>query len=106
MSVTAYIALGSNLGDRKGHLDQAISELAQHEGVAIKRVSSYRETEPVGGPPGQGRYLNAAAELQSELPAAELLRALLEIERRLGRIRGERDAPRVIDLDLLFYGDL
>ena len=60
---------------------------------------------PVGGPPGQIDYLNAVAEVQTDLPAAELLHTLLAIEQRLGRERVERHGPRTIDLDLLLYGD-
>jgi 2-amino-4-hydroxy-6-hydroxymethyldihydropteridine diphosphokinase len=106
MSITAYIALGSNLGDRRDFLERALHALREHPGVFVGRVSSFRETKPVGGPRGQGAYLNAAAELQTDLAPLELLRLLLEVERRLGRVRGERWGPRTIDLDLLLYGDL
>ena len=104
MSATAYIALGSNLGDRRQFLEQALQLLRQAP-VQIVRVSSYHETAPVGGPPGQGAYLNAAAELETDLPPRDLLHLLLDIETRLGRIRQERFGPRTIDLDLLLYGD-
>src|SRR5262245_16407735 len=106
MNATAYIALGSNLGDRRRLLDQALVELRKHPAIAVARASTYHETAPVGGPPGQGTYLNAAAELETNLSAPDLMRLLLEVERSLGRVRGERDAPRTIDLDLLLYGDL
>jgi 3-oxoacyl-[acyl-carrier protein] reductase len=106
MTVTAYIALGSNLGDRFEYLDRALQALQDHPAISVTQVSSYYETAPVGGPPGQGPYLNAAAELRTELGARELLQALLEVERALGRVRQERDGPRTIDLDLLLYGDL
>jgi len=106
MSATAYIALGSNRGDRRAYLDQALDALRQRPGIAVTKVSSYHETEPVGGPPGQGKYLNAAAELQTDLPPRELLQALLDIEQSLGRVRIEQDAPRTIDLDLLLHGDM
>ena len=59
MPVTAYIALGSNLGDRRAQLDRALELLRGRPGVVVGRVSAYRETEPVGGPAGQGQYLNA-----------------------------------------------
>lgn len=104
MSVIAYIALGSNLGERRAHLERALELLRQHCGIAVERVSSYRETEPVGGPSGQGNYLNAVAELRTELTAADLLQTLLGIEQQIGRVRGERWGPRVIDLDLLLFG--
>jgi 2-amino-4-hydroxy-6-hydroxymethyldihydropteridine diphosphokinase len=105
MSVTAYIALGSNLGDRQAYLDRAIQSLREQPGVAVTRVSSWHETVPVGGPAGQGNYLNGAAELQTDLEPIALLRVLLDIERDLGRVRLERNGPRTIDLDLLLYAD-
>ena len=102
----AYIALGSNLGDRPALLDRALAELRGRTGVEVVHVSSLYETAPVGGPAGQGPYLNAAAELRTELAAAALLRLLLEVESGLGRVRTERDGPRTIDLDLLLYDDV
>ena len=72
----------------------------------MTRVSSVYETAPVGGPPGQGPYLNAVAELRTELDPDALLGVLLEIESTLGRVRTERDGPRTLDLDLLLYGDV
>ncbi|HEX5270216.1 MAG TPA: 2-amino-4-hydroxy-6-hydroxymethyldihydropteridine diphosphokinase, partial [Gemmataceae bacterium] len=106
MPATAYIALGSNLGDRRALLDQALHLLGEHTAVRVTAVSSYHETEPVGGPPGQGPYLNAAATLQTDLAPRDLLRLLLEVESRLGRVRAQRFGPRTIDLDLLLYGDV
>jgi 2-amino-4-hydroxy-6-hydroxymethyldihydropteridine diphosphokinase len=103
---TAYIALGSNLGDRRKNLDQALELLAQHSELRVARVSGFFETTPVGGPAGQGPYLNAAAEVNTDLSPRELLDVLLEVERSLGRVRGEVNAPRTIDLDLLLYDDL
>jgi 2-amino-4-hydroxy-6-hydroxymethyldihydropteridine diphosphokinase len=102
----AYIALGSNLGDRQAFLEQALKALREHPAVAVLHVSSFLETQPVGGPPGQGRYLNAAAVLDTTLSAEDLLHLLLEIEQSLGRVRGERFGPRTIDLDLLLYENL
>jgi 2-amino-4-hydroxy-6-hydroxymethyldihydropteridine diphosphokinase len=106
MSKTAFIALGSNQGDRRDFLDRALQALQEWPGITVSLISSYHETEPVGGPPGQGKYLNAAAELRTELEPRDLLRALLEVEQNLGRVRTERDAPRTIDLDLLLYEQL
>lgn len=103
---TAYIALGSNMGDRRTALDQAINLLSATPGVRVQQVSRYHETAAVGGPPGQGPYLNAAAWLQATLSPDQLLRRLLEIEQSLGRIRHERFGPRTVDLDLLLYDDL
>jgi 3-oxoacyl-[acyl-carrier protein] reductase len=104
MSTTAYIALGSNLGDRAANLQHALALLAAHQGIQVVRISSFHETVPVGGPPGQGRYLNAAAEVATTLSPPELLRTLLEVEQQLGRVRLEKDGPRTLDLDLLLYG--
>ena len=105
MAVTAYIGLGGNLGDRRAYLDRALAALRGRPGVAVTRVSSLYETAPVGGPAGQGPYLNAVAELRTDLDADALLAVLMEVESGLGRVRAERDGPRTIDLDLLLYGD-
>jgi 3-oxoacyl-[acyl-carrier protein] reductase len=102
----AYVALGSNLGDRQATLDRAVLRLRAEPGVTVRRVSSYYETAPVGGPPGQGAYLNAVLEADTTMPPDDLLRRLLAIETQLGRVRTGRDAPRTLDLDLLLYGDL
>jgi 3-oxoacyl-[acyl-carrier protein] reductase len=99
----ALLALGSNLGDRRDYLLRALDALRAQPGIIVERVSSLYETAPVGGPAGQGRYLNAAAVLRTDRPPDELLRVLLEIETSLGRVRGERDGPRTLDLDLLIY---
>ncbi|HWG42597.1 MAG TPA: 2-amino-4-hydroxy-6-hydroxymethyldihydropteridine diphosphokinase [Gemmataceae bacterium] len=102
----AYIALGSNLGERSDYLERALTALRQTEGVEVVRVSPVYETRPVGGPAGQGAYLNAVAELRINNDTLDLLNILLATEQRLGRVRHERDGPRTIDLDLLLYGDL
>lgn len=99
----AYLALGSNLGDRQAHLDRAILRLRAVPGVVVLRVSSYYETAPVGGPAGQGAYLNAAVAINTSLEPDHLLQALLDIERSEGRSRSELNAPRTLDLDILLY---
>ena len=105
-AVAAWIALGSNVGDRQAHLAHAFEAIGQVPGVRLVRRSSVRETEPVG-PPGQGPYLNAVAEVETTLAARALLEALLDIERRRGRDRSQevRFGPRTLDLDLLAWGD-
>jgi 2-amino-4-hydroxy-6-hydroxymethyldihydropteridine diphosphokinase len=105
MSSIAIIGLGSNLGDRRGALDGAIAALSATPGVRVRRVSSYRETEPVGGPAGQGSYLNAAAALETTLDPLELLHVLRAIEARFGRVRTVRWGERTLDLDLLLFDD-
>jgi len=105
-SVTrAYVGLGANLGDRAAMLRAALEQLASEPEIALVAVSGFRETDPVGITE-QPRFLNAAAAVDTELPARQLLDRLLAIEGRLGRTRtGPRFGPRTIDLDLLLYGD-
>ena len=100
---TAYLALGSNVGDRLATLQRAVDELDATEGLGIRRSSRIYETEPVGGPP-QPRYLNAVLETRTSLGARELLDACLRVERSLGRERLVRWGPRTIDIDILTYG--
>lgn len=101
--VTAYLALGSNLGDRQTNLWQALGRLASHPQLRLKRVSSFYETRPVGNQQ-QGNFLNAVAEVETRLQPLELLSFLQEVEAGLGRQRDERWGPRTIDLDILLYG--
>ena len=105
MSASALISLGSNLGDRQGNLEAAIRALSEVSGVVVERVSSFYDTEPIGGPAGQGLYLNAALALETTLDPFELLHLLHEIEDRFGRMRTIRWGPRTLDLDLLLYED-
>jgi 2-amino-4-hydroxy-6-hydroxymethyldihydropteridine diphosphokinase len=102
---TAYIGIGSNLGDRRTTIRSAVDALRAHDAVDEVELSSLLETDPVGGPPGQERFLNAAARVRTTLDASVLLELLLAIEKQLGRARRERWGPRVIDLDLLLYDD-
>ena len=101
----AYIALGSNLGDRERHLRAGLTALRALSGVRDVVVSRVYETDPIG--PGQQRpYLNAVARVRTRLSPRALLDQLLEIERSEGRERGAvRNAPRTLDLDLLLYGE-
>ena len=106
MPTLAYIALGSNLGDRTGYLNRAIERLRQEPGIVVKCVSSQWETTPVGGPAGQGAYLNAAAGLETDLSPQALLKVLLRVEAEQERVRKDRFGPRTLDLDIMLFGDL
>ena len=98
------IALGSNLGDRRAHLDFAVSRLSDL--FANLRVSSYHETAPVGVPGPQPQFLNAAAVGDTTAPAREILEALMAIERERGRERPFQNAARTLDVDLILLGNL
>lgn len=104
--VTAYVALGANLGDRQANLRDAIALLARTPGVRLTATSRFLENPAVGGPPTSPPFLNAVARLQTTLSPQALLDELLGIEQVLGRVRRERWDPRLIDLDLLIHGDL
>ncbi len=101
--MTGYISLGGNLGDRLARLEDALA-LLPAAGIVVARVSSAWETDPVDAP-GPQAFLNATAQVETALPPERALAALLEIERALGRVRGARNAPRTVDLDLLLLGD-
>lgn len=103
MTVCAYLALGSNLGDRAETLRQALVKLGNHPGIRILRVSSVYETEPFGDVE-QEAFLNMAIAIETSLSPDELLDTALSVERELGRVRTIRWGPRTIDIDLLLYG--
>lgn len=108
MTVRAYLALGSNLGDKQRHLEQAVERLRAIAGITVLRVSRFIVTPaltPPEDPRPQPDYLNGAVELDTTLDAPQLLRTVKQLERDLGRADATRWAPRVIDLDVLFYGD-
>ncbi len=103
-----YLGLGSNLGDREAHLGAALSALARLRRTKLLRSAPVYETRPVGGPAGQGLFLNTACEVATALAPEEFLREIHAIERGVGRLRereAERWGPRVIDIDILFWGD-
>jgi 2-amino-4-hydroxy-6-hydroxymethyldihydropteridine diphosphokinase len=99
---TVYLSLGSNVGDRAKNLRAAIDELP-HSGVAVKKVSSFYETEPVDLRE-QPWFLNCAAEAETHFDAIMLLRALREIETKMGSKKLVAKGPRLIDMDILMYG--
>jgi 2-amino-4-hydroxy-6-hydroxymethyldihydropteridine diphosphokinase len=102
--ITAAVALGSNLGDRRAHLDFAVSQLKTS--LANLRVSHYHETKPVGAPGPQPLFLNAAAVGETAASAREILAELMAIERERGRERPFQNAARTLDLDLILFGTL
>lgn len=103
-SSQSAIALGSNLGDSRTILENALKTLAKSTGITLQACSSWYQTEPVGPP--QPDYLNGCALLNVELTPRELLETLLTIEAHYGRVRQECNGPRTLDLDLLLFEDL
>jgi 2-amino-4-hydroxy-6-hydroxymethyldihydropteridine diphosphokinase len=101
----AYLALGSNLGDRLAHLQFAVDELAATDGVDVVAISRVYETSPVGGP-AQDPFLNAVAATETGLEPYALLALAQRIEQDAHRVRGERWGPRTLDVDVLVYDDL
>ncbi len=105
MSVTAWVAAGSNLGDRAGFLELARNSLSRTPGVMSLRASAVEETAPLGGL-DQPMYLNQMLRLDTTIEPRALLRRCHEIERESGRRRTSKWCSRTLDLDLVRYGDL
>ena len=104
-AMTAYIAMGSNVGDREHWLRQAIDTLDRHNAIEITKVSNIYETDPVGYTE-QPSFLNMVIEVRTTLSAPALLLEQLAIEQQLGRVREVQWGPRTIDLDLLLYDNV
>jgi len=102
---TAYLGLGSNLGNRMAFLRGGRDSLSSNSGIEIVTSSGVYETEAVGGPPGNPLFLNAVLQISTTLSPQELLAACLSVENDFGRSRPVRWAPRTLDIDLLFYED-
>ncbi|MFM8803637.1 MAG: 2-amino-4-hydroxy-6-hydroxymethyldihydropteridine diphosphokinase, partial [Planctomycetia bacterium] len=100
------VGCGSNVGNRRDYLDQALELLRYMPGVTLESVSRYRDTRPIGGPPGQPAFLNAACLLETDLAPHDVLGMLAAVENTLHRERSERWGPRTVDLDLLLYEDV
>jgi GTP cyclohydrolase-4 len=98
-----YLGLGSNLGGRQSNLLQALGYIQTR--ASIKKVSSFYETEPVGYP-DQSKFLNAVCYVETELSPRDTLQFIKWIEKRMGRVDSFRNAPRLIDIDILFYNDI
>lgn len=101
----AYLALGSNLGDRFAHLQRAVDGLAADARVVVRAVSPVYETAPVGGPE-QDAYLNAVVVVDTDLDPSPLLDLVQRLERDAARVRTVRWGPRTLDVDVLLYGDV
>ncbi|MCO4852281.1 2-amino-4-hydroxy-6-hydroxymethyldihydropteridine diphosphokinase [Bacillus vallismortis] len=102
MNNIAYIALGSNIGDKETYLRRAVTLLHQHDAVTVTKVSSIYETDPVGYE-DQDEFLNMAVEIKTSLNPFELLELTQHIENELGRTREVRWGPRTADLDILLF---
>ena len=100
-----YLAIGSNLGDRKENIETALSLLTENN-ISILQRSNIAETIPVGGPPDQGKFLNGVCKVETILRPQELLDLLKVIEFKLGRKKTARNSPRPIDLDILLYDQI
>ena len=103
-----FLGLGSNLGERDKNIMAALLKLKEND-LRLGKVSTFIETEPCDVPPNsapQGSYLNAVAKFETSLSPQELLLICLAIESELGRVRTYRNAPRMIDIDILFYDNI
>ncbi|MDE6505018.1 MAG: 2-amino-4-hydroxy-6-hydroxymethyldihydropteridine diphosphokinase [Clostridia bacterium] len=99
----AFLSIGSSLGDKKGYLDKAVKLLGATQGITVKKISSYIETEPYGGV-AENKFLNCAAEISTWLPPLKLLEEIHRIEAECGRERLARWGDRTLDIDIIFYG--
>ena len=102
---TCFLAMGSNLGNRRRYIRLALEKISKLKGSKIIKISKIIETNPCGCHPGQNKFLNAVLKIDTKLPPAILLKELQKIENKLGRKRLVRFGPRTIDLDILFYGN-
>jgi len=103
---TAYLALGSNQGDRRDFLEQGRAALESVTDIEVVASSPLYVTEPVGGPSGQDSYYNAVLKVETALEPRLLLNVCQDIERKSGRVRSERWGSRTLDIDILFYEEI
>lgn len=103
--VTCYLGIGSNLGDRRINIKSAVEKIGKLKEAQVIKLSKIIETAPVGGPPGQGKFLNAVLKIRTSLSPLALLKKLKQIEKSLGRKKTVRFGPRTIDLDILFFDE-
>ena len=102
---TAFLGLGSNLGNRLAFLRGGRDILSKQAGIELIQASGVYETEAIGGPPDNPLFLNTVLQIQTSLEPDQLLEACLEAENEFGRSRAVRWAPRTLDIDILFYDD-
>lgn len=100
-----YLGIGSNLGNRRKNIKLAVKRVNALKDTVVLRKSRLIETAPAGGPPDQPDFLNAALKIETSIPPIKLLKELKKIEKDLGRVKSARFGPRVIDLDILLYGE-
>jgi 2-amino-4-hydroxy-6-hydroxymethyldihydropteridine diphosphokinase len=103
--ITAYIAIGANLGEREKTMRRALELLNEIADVRLTRISSFMENPAIGGPADSPAFLNGVAEVETTLSPDALLDGLLDIEKQLGRVRREKWEPRAIDLDMILFGN-
>ena len=100
-----YLGIGSNLGDRRKNIKLAVKKINALKGTKVSKQSKIIESEPIGGPQGQGKFLNVALKIKTELSPSMLIKKLKDIEKELGRKETVRNGPRTVDVDILFYGN-
>ena len=100
-----FLGLGSNLGDREANIQKALTLLKENEEINVLSISNWIETDPEGGAP-QGKFLNGALKIKTDLLPLDLLSQTKMIERRCGRVKAAPNSPRTLDIDILFYDDV
>ena len=105
MAVICYLALGSNLGNRREKIKNSIKKISLLQKTKVLKESKFIYTDPIGGPSNQPKFLNAALKISTALSPITLLKNLKIIEKELGREKNVRNGPRAIDLDILLYAD-
>lgn len=100
-----FLSMGSNVGDRRGNLTEAVRRLNSDEDIQIVKESGIYVTKPIGGPP-QEDYLNGVLKVRTSVPPSRFLGKLKTIEKNMGRVRRMRNHPRIIDIDILFFDEV
>jgi len=102
---TVYIGIGSNIGDKRANCLEAIKRIGHLPGCSVGSISGFYLTEPVGVENTQDWYINGVVSITTDMSATDLMKELLQIEAEFGRVREKRWEPRVIDLDIIFFGE-